>query len=80
MSTIWYYEQMWVEREDLRDKNDMNIRDYINIGLENFSKDDGVPISLKALLFNRYSHWTGGYGNDVEDFKEWYFNSYLNGQ
>lgn len=79
VSSIWYYEKIWTEREDLIDETGVNTREYISVGLEGFNVNDGVPISLKALLFNRQSHWTGGYGmeNDVKSFKEWYFNSYL---
>lgn len=79
ISSIWYYEKMWIEREDLRDETGMNTREYISCGLEGFNANDKVPITLKALLFNRHSHWTGGYGieSDVKNFKEWYFNFYL---
>lgn len=79
LSNIWYYEQIWIEREDLRDENSTNTKEYISLGLEGFNADDGVPISLKALLFNRHSHWTDGYGieSDENNFKEWYFNFYL---
>lgn len=79
MSTIWYYEQIWVEREDLRDEKGFNTEEYIHYGLTDFSPNDGTPISLKALLFNRHTHWCGGYGaeSDIKNFKEWYNNSYI---
>ena len=38
--------------------------------------DDGVPISIKALLWNRYMHW-GGNPNDLYGFRGWYKREYL---
>ena len=76
--SLWYYEQLWVKRDELRDEKGYNTTGYIDYGLKDFNADDGVPITLKALLFNRYCHWSGGYGNDVEGFKKWYKKYYLN--
>lgn len=78
-SNIWFYEQIWVEREDLRDENEYNTLEYIRAGLKDFNVDDGSPLTLKALLFNRHTHWCGGYGleSDTKNFKEWYINNYL---
>lgn len=79
LASLWFYEQIWVESEDLRDENGENTVGYINYGLKDFNKDDGTPLSLKALLFNRHTHWCGGWGkeNDIKSFKEWYNNSYM---
>ncbi len=79
MATIWYYEQLWVERDDLRDENGFNTGEYIHYGLKDFNTNDGTPITLKSLLFNRHNHWSGGYGmeSEVKKFKEWYNNSYI---
>ena len=60
------------DREFLKQNNNM----YIEFGLETFSLDDGVPLSLKAILFNRYMHWS--YGGTVAGFKTFYFEHYLN--
>lgn len=76
--SLWYYEQLWVKRDELRDEKGYNTTGYIDYGLKDINDDDGVPITLKALLFNRYCHWSGGYGNDVEGFKKWYKKYYLN--
>ena len=54
-----------------------DINGYIQRGLELFSLDDGVPIGLKARLFNRYEHWSSGYEDIVSGFKRWYFTDYL---
>ena len=48
---------------------------YIRAGLSTFQMFDNTPITLKALLFNRYSHWTMG---DIDGFKEWYLTAYRN--
>lgn len=79
MANIWYYEQLWVERVELRDESGFNTEEYVHYGLKDFNADDGTPVSLKALLFNRYTHWFGGYGNenDTKTFKEWYNNFYI---
>lgn len=77
MGGIWRYEQMWVEREELRDEKGFNTEEYIHYGLKDFMADDGTPISLKALLYNRYEHWSGDYGNTTEGFKAWYKGYYI---
>ncbi|OWK72777.1 hypothetical protein CBW16_13050 [Flavobacteriaceae bacterium JJC] len=76
---IWYYEMLWVERDDLRDENGFNMLEYKHYGLTPFNENDGTPMTLKALLFNRHMHWTGGWGpeNDVKSFKQWYLENYL---
>ena len=43
---------------------------YIQHGLGDFYADDGVPISMKAILFNRFCHW--GWGETPDTFREWY--------
>ena len=44
--------------------------------------DDGTPLGLKALLFNRYDHWVGIYGSQSREdyalkFKGWYIGEYI---
>ena len=77
-SNFWNYEKYWVDSEDLRDEKGYNTKGYIEHGLKDFCSDDGVPITLKALFYNRYSHWVGGYGieEDVKNFKNWYLENY----
>lgn len=78
LTSLGWYEQAWVERK-LADSEDalVHITDYREQGLECFREYDGVPISLKALLFNRFMHW-GGPGDSVETFKQWYVDAYVN--
>ena len=68
------YEHIWLEKS----KNDnLNyVIEYIHNGLMRFAEYDNTPISLKALLFNRYGHWVGG---DVDGFKQWYNEFYIRG-
>lgn len=77
--SLWFYERVWVMQESHRDEKDFDTLEYIRYGLKDFNTDDGTPITLKALLFNRYCHWIGGWGmeNDVKGFKEWYIDYYL---
>lgn len=58
--TVWNYEKHWVEAS-LQGHGDSGCtKEYIDYGNEDFNADDGTPISLKALLWNRYYHWGGG--------------------
>lgn len=78
---LWSYEQMWVQRAErgLSPADSDTLEDYDAYGLKSFSADDGVPVSLKAFLFNRFMHWQGGYGRetDLDAFKKFYLHRYL---
>ncbi len=78
VSSNWTYEKIWVQNDDMRDENNFNMLGYLDNGLKDFNADDGTPITLKALLYNRHTHWCGGYGVDVDvaNFKEWYLTTY----
>ena len=43
---------------------------YIKEGLGHFCEDDGVPISMKAILYNRFCHW--GWAETPDTFRSWY--------
>ena len=47
--------------------------EYMAYGLREFENMDGVPMTLKAILFNRFSHWNRP---DTEEFKNWYLETY----
>lgn len=74
-SIFWFYEQCWVKfMFDDDGKYICNMsQEYEKYGLTDFEKSDGTPESLKALLFNRYSHWVMG---DTDSFKRWYIEYY----
>ena len=50
---------------------------YTAVGLTCFSTDDNVPITLKALLFNRYARTQYSNYEAVESFKRFYNKYYL---
>lgn len=78
------YEMRWMEWrcstcEDGYSILRASVSDYINSGLMMFDEYDKAPISLKALLFNRWCHWGGGWSNDPNSFKAWYYKNYCKG-
>lgn len=73
---IWFYEKRWVEMSLAGELFEQELGEYDAFGMSDFSVDDGVPITLKALLFNRY--YAGGpMENGGSAFREWYNNNYL---
>lgn len=77
---FWNYERVWVEwtleSEDEKKLGAIELKGmlkrYKDVHLEHFQEDDGVPITLKALLFNRYEHW-----NEGDGFEDWYLKNYI---
>lgn len=73
---LWIYEEAWIEftisknykHSDLLSKY---LTEYILAGLADFEKFDDTPVTLKALLYNRYEQW-----NEGGDFKEFYHKFY----
>lgn len=79
-SNLWGYEEVWVKMSENPEKNEVGFNtlseyadEYIRNGLATFNASDGVPITLKALLHDRYRHFTGS----SDGFKEWYKENYL---
>ena len=79
-SMLWFYEQKWCEFA-IEDPAYLDgcVEEYKRYELSDFSNKDNIPISLKALLFNRYQHWGGGYNaeSDRIGFIKWYNTNYL---
>lgn len=76
---IWFYESRWFEMVMENANHPLLVEytfDYRTHGLTHFSESDGVPISLKALLLNRYYHYDGYLPNNPVSFKEWYQKYY----
>ena len=65
---LWFYESCWVRGGASADC----IAEYDAYGLGDFCKDDRVPKSLKALLFNRYAAGSFSMESAVEGFKRFY--------
>lgn len=78
-SNFWYYEKMWVENEDERAEDSPRVIEYKQDVLPLYNEEDSIPLSLKALLYNRYTHWCGGYQlvDDIRGFKEFLQQNYL---
>ena len=74
-ASFWEYEKKWIELSVKKDDSLGNmLNDYIAYGLSEFEQMDNTPITLKALLFNRYSHWQNC---DIDGFKKWYNTEYI---
>ena len=80
--TLIKIEKFWVDAtEALTEEKDTlggMIQEYISAGLNEFEQYDKVPISLKAVLFNRYCKYNEMI--DVEGFKSYYKNVYKKGE
>ena len=76
---FWEYEKIWVENEEERVVDDPRVLEYKRYILPFYNEDDGFPLSLKALLYKRYSHWSRGYAleDDVRGFKKFLEREYL---
>lgn len=77
---LYGYEQKWV-RFILNNCDESTyfvhmIAEYMHYGLLRFPEHGNTPISLMALLFNRYCHWDRV---DIDGFKEWYLKDYKRG-
>ena len=77
---MWDYEWHWVQRSL---KNDPTMEQFQTM-IEEFhleNKDgDKTPLTLKALLLNRYLHWCGAYASieeTLKHFEKWYESHYL---
>lgn len=81
---LWLYERAWVHdtmvviaRGYAKDSESRNLDEYIAVGLAEFENADGVPISLKSLLFNRYAKGNMSSMMDcIEPFKKFYKQYY----
>lgn len=76
-SMLWFYERAWIN-EMLNNGNSLSIaiEEYIRLGLGLFEQFDDIPLSLKALLFNRYAMTSQSMTEAVEPFKKFYKEYY----
>lgn len=75
-------EKWWTEQTELASDAGCEriapiLKEYTNAGLSNFEMYDGVPITLKAVLFNRYCKYAER--TDIEGFKDLYQSTYIKG-
>ncbi len=80
---LWMYEKDWIVLmlRELSDSNgqlilDSYLDEYSLAGLSQFEAQDSVPITLKALLFNRYAKQSYSIVSAVESFKQLYKEYY----
>ena len=74
-SSFWFYEERWIMFTLNHECGHSYCGHYLRDGLGDFLKDNGTPMTLKALLHNRYMHWGGDYEH-IENFKSWYIEQY----
>lgn len=80
---FWDYERKWIEFTLEAYKNGDNsilgtyINEYVSAGLGQFEATDKAPATLKALLFNRYLHFTSySIKEGAKPFKKFYNGQY----
>lgn len=81
-ATLWFYEQYWVNGtlKSYKDgEPEPTLSEYLgeymnNPNIHDFEENDGIPMSLKALIFNRYRK--GAMSDDLEPFKRFYRQYY----
>lgn len=70
---FWNYERFWVNWCISGDSFLLEMVDeYTRRGLADFHTE--IPITLRAILYNRYDHWAQG---GEEDFKIWFVQDYF---
>lgn len=73
--TFYKVEKEWVnlvlnQNESEDDLLSLSLSEYIMAGLKDFEKYDDTPLSLKALLYNRFTKYNERI--DIGLFKKWY--------
>lgn len=74
---FWDYERYWVIESKRGNTFSEELTNYLNNDLDNFNFNDGAPVTLKAVLFNRYAQTSYSLRDAVEPFKEFYKKEYL---
>lgn len=77
-AAFWNCERSWIKFTQNKSSllGDM-LKAYVDAGLRTFEQYDNTPVTLKALLFNRYEYMLTG---SVDGFKKWYKENYLKKQ
>lgn len=74
-AAFWGCEKSWVEMALAESDELVKCWDeYTSSGLADFEKNDGVPVLLKALLYNRFVYWLTG---TATEFKVFYKRRYM---
>lgn len=83
-SFFWFWENKWVEFSEVAYSSNSDseplhimINEYIDAGLISFEQMGDTPITLKALLFNRFCHHADlSLIDGAEAFKTFYAHEY----
>lgn len=79
-ATAFFYEGCWVKERVEGVNEEGRLAEYEYDLKDSLDDDDEItPKSLKALFYNRYSHWVlSGCATPegIESFRQWYRNSY----
>lgn len=77
---LWHVERSWVLDTVSICKDDADggseLDEYIGYGLDGFKNMDGMPITLKARLLNRFAKGFYSMANAVAPFKTFYNKYY----
>lgn len=69
-NTLWFYERAWLnEMLSSFDFSDM-INDMSRVGLGEFAASFDMPVTLVALLFNRYAKDSNSMAETAQSFRE----------
>lgn len=77
---FWLCEGFWYAHISKPDENDPlgdMLDEYLRAGLRTYEQYDNVPITLKAVLFNRFCQYNDRM--DIKAFKEFYADKYMKG-
>lgn len=79
-SLMWGYEEAWVR---MVLDNNPTLQKHIDYYSREFDlpnllpeKEDGTPLGIKAILWNRLDYWSS-YPTDANSFKKWYLENYV---
>jgi hypothetical protein len=79
MLLLWHYEKSWIAH-CLTENGSKTLVEYINeytaVGLSTFEASDSIPLSYKAMLFNRYAKTYYSLISAVQSFKKFYLKYY----
>lgn len=73
-SMLWFYEQIWADMVSGNNPDSL-LADYclyLKRDLPELVNNDHAPMSLTALLYDRYTHFGGGPEGFKSLFKEYY--------
>ncbi len=75
---FWGYEETWVELCMQESTLIVEYVEELHNYLPSWCNNDDAPLSLKALLLNRYLHFCGRF--DKNDFTRWFKDIYMAGK